>query len=287
MKKTVFSGILLFITACFTLSCNLNIKTDSRLNRPDLKESESGVIISAKYVNSKTEYINIFRLDVTGSDPDEADAQNIGIIFPAAFDKANQTYSFEDLNAVVGRKYAYAARLYAEGEYYLTNWTDKKDGFEIKTGHGTAVADYNNPLDSELGFDVSGITFEYDADNNTITASSSPSAPTKIKNADSYETCLLVKKTDRVQLFPVKFNASISLTNILPTDFFDCDIYILGIIGQNMKKTSGTDPIIQECIFTQPSLISLSSGGNPVTDNKIKIITSTAGNGLDYTPYKQ
>lgn len=287
MKKTGLSGILLFFIACLTLSCNLNIKTDPRLNRPDLKESASGVIISAKYVNSKTEYINIFRLDVTGSDPDEADAQNIGIIFPAAFDKENQTYSFEDLNAVVGRKYAYAARLFAEGEYFLTNWTDKKDGFEITTGHGAAVSDSDNPLDSELGFDVSGIIFEYDEDSNTITASSSPVNPTKIPNASSYETCLLVKKADKTQLFPVKFNAPVSLTNILPTDFFDCDIFITGIIGQKTKKTSGTDPIIQECIFTQPTAITLTNSGSSVTDNKIKIITSTAGNGLDYTPYKQ
>ena len=279
MKKSFFTAGLL-ITVLALSSCKLDVQTEKKLNRPETEFVTGGVQIRGTYGSNDVKYINVYRQDVTGTEPEPA--MNIGIIFPSGFDKNDKTFAFIDTQAIVGKKYQYFCRYCDQrNDYYTTNLTDK---IEIPSGNGTTSSE------SDMLVNTGTATFKYNETSKELKIAGTITMPAHIP---AYDLCLIVKSETQTQCFFLEENSSIAnpmvfgLTALLPDSFLNTEIQLVGLVGQYKEYSDPADPTssVKRVYWTGVKEITLTNDeATPTayTDNKITVSTINGASGIDF-----
>ena len=216
------------------IGCKFNLSDTKYLERPDVNVEERGFQIRGSYVNKATEYISIYRQDL--HDGENARIERVAILFPKGDEDANnQTYIYKDKNVYKGHEYRYYVRFVtADGEKNRTEWSEKKtstDGAEA-----SAKLTYTIPTGAAYTLDTDTMTI-------TIPADKVPTAPanTVISDISEYKDALVFEVGDVIQVFEISnpnVLRDVNLKTLLPMEFFNTDIKLLGIVGQKTVKNS-------------------------------------------------
>ena len=269
MKKNclVFLFILILSTA-FT-ACNFNFKGDELLDPFDVDASGGPVVLSIPSISKDTKYIHIYRKEVVNK---KDVIVNLGILYPAVLDAKN-IYIFIDELVKKGNSYSYMARYFDGTKYEKTNWSKEvqpKDGYSDT---------------QSLVYTRTDAQFEISSDY-IMTLTGTLKAP-DITDIANYKPMLIAKTSKKTEVFELSADISsekgISLKNILPADFYDTEITIVGILAQKINYVDSTaaekDKVVRSVLWTDFTEI-------PVKDNKNKTITiktTNVSDGLDYT----
>lgn len=273
MKKYIGLSVFIFlagiIAGSFLLSCNISIQDEVLLAKPTCESNNSNIIITLARNSVDTEYINLYRQDVSNTN---ATIENIGIIFPNSFGEDSKTYIFSDSLIYQDHVYKYYARYFDGTEYLNTNWSDEitaQSGYEptIPTSYTVGSA-YVSLNETEYT-----ITFHGDIIN--------PSIP---EYAETFFPAIILKTQNSTQIFElesIENGKTYFLKGIIPSTFYNTDIQLVGICGQKKDHIDSEDPesAIKRIIWTTPSVINIEG-----KDSNSFIIPSTTGiNGYDYS----
>ena len=126
INKSLFILTAAFFSAALFCSCNWNLNQTSYLDRPDIDVEERGFLICGSHVNTDTEYINIYRQDVT--DEGNTKIEPVAILFPKGNEDPNdQTFRYRDKNVKATHKYRYYVRFVTkDGEKNRTEYKRHK-----------------------------------------------------------------------------------------------------------------------------------------------------------------
>lgn len=273
MKKYIGLSVFIFlagiIAGSFLLSCNISITDEVELPKPTCEATGSSIIISLSQHSVDTEYINIYRQDV--SNPLSL-IENVGIIFPKSYDDDTRTYLFTDSLIFKDHIYKYYARYYDGHEYLSTKWTEEITAIDGFTSADSTVYVINNAY---FSLNLSDYTFTV---HGTI---SNPSIP----NFESdYKPAIILRTADSTQVFEVDSISDgkvLSIKGIIPQSFYDKTIELVGICGQKKEHVNPEDNTSAFCriIWTSPSLINIEDNAN----NLFTISSSNGAKGYDYS----
>ena len=253
------------------IGCKFNLADNKYLPRPDIRVNGKALSIRGPYVNSSTEYINVYRQDVT--DTSTSEIERIAIVFPGGFDKSNQTYFYDDYNIFEGRKYRYYVRFVEkDGSKNRTEWSDSlQNDDDTLPDYGSASYAYDVPSDAIYTYKKSEMAFELPAGKTFV-------APSAITDYSKYKPALVFECEESVQAIQLKGDPTdpailqnVDLKDVIPQDFFYKDIKLLGIVGQKLYKAKATPDAEEESLqyITWTSLA------------PIKIIDDEVGNELE------
>ncbi|MBO4858598.1 MAG: hypothetical protein J5527_08790 [Treponema sp.] len=298
MKRNTFRFLILSgVLSSFLfslLSCSFEITEKKRISDPDLTSTESGITVTLKNNNQDTLYVNIYRQDVTeilnessaSSNPAPTEYDCIGIVFP--YEKSNSTsnatFVYEDNYIITGHKYRYSARLYSSTDgYTYTNWTPF---FTAKNGLLASDSTFYYYTQAEHPFVYNEIA-------KTITVSGDIDKPTGLSEGTyeaSFVPALVFQANDNRRVFQIEsldVNSVIYLSSLLPLDFHDADIKLIGIVGQRVfsEKAPKSDVTkTQKVIWTSLCPIKLYDRNNLEIPNNVIHLTSEHGDdGFDYS----
>lgn len=273
MKK-----ILITLLAAFFIlsSCNINIEDDKFLRSPDIEEISSGIAIRIPQISDTTEYVSIYRRDITDDkdDPESCTPVNIGIIFHSEY-KNEQSYFFEDNNIHINHCYQYRVKYVDKETAFYSKWTSS-----ITASKGYAGT-------TKFSYNTTGANVIYDDRTQTFKISGNITLPQMI-DADNYEPVLSFKSEKSTQVFLIESianNTVIPLRTLLPPEFQDVEIELLGICAQkkDYSPIESTDedrtPKVRKIIWSE--LAPLKILGNQ--ENKITVKSETGTNGYDYS----
>ena len=273
MKKYIGLSVFVFlagiIAGSFLLSCNISITDEVELPKPTCEATGSSIIISLSQHSVDTEYINIYRQDV--SNPLSL-IENVGIIFPKSYDDDTRTYLFTDSLIFKDHIYKYYARYYDGHEYLSTKWTEEITAIDGFSSADSTVYVINNAY---FSLNLSDYTFTV---HGTI---SNPSIP----NFESdYKPAIILRTKDATQVFEVESISDgkvISIKGIIPQSFYDKTIELVGICGQKKEHINPEDTESAFCriIWTSPSVINIEDNVN----NSFTISSSNGVKGYDYS----
>lgn len=285
-NRHFFSLFLIGFAVIFLSNCSfIEISESNKLPCPDLNTSDSGIVITLKNSINDIQYVNIYRQEITGfSDPEQSNfpKESIGIVFPV---KKNTTFVFEDTMIYKGHKYRYCARTFDKTNGYSeTLWTE---GIVAKNGA-------NKELTSIFSYGITnGTKFLYNEIDKKIVIKGTINNPVSIDDYESkFVPALIVSNSKSTQTFELESIADgtqIYLSSILPGDFFNTDITILGLVGQRKEEIAtdndGLIKVTQRIIWTQKADFTLidSKSGLPISDNKIMLSEQHGETGYDYS----
>lgn len=277
MKKgTSFFYIFIAILGITFSSCNFKLKESNNYNKPDVKLTDTEIIIVIPCINTKTKYINVYRRDKI-----DDEVVNLGVLFhPEALEENHKNYYFIDEFALRTHTYDYRVRYCINDKYYYTDWTEEKEipdntnffedtlNFAYTTNSAKLIIDTPNGPNGIYTLEIDG----------TIT-------PPNFPNNSDFEPALIVSSETASQtlLLPsIASGTNKTLTEFLPSIFLDTDIKFEGIVGQKViyDDPSSADPKIKQIIWTQPAAIDI-DGYN--TDGTIYIPSITGIDGHDYS----
>ena len=252
MKKNNISllGLGMMVMSLTILSaligCKFNLSDNKYLPRPDIRILDNEIEIRGTYVNSKTEYINVYRQDVTESEKSEI--ERIAIIFPAGFKKTDQTYIYDDANIFANRKYRYYVRFVEnDGSKNRTDWSEAKQNTSNTLPTSGSYA-YTIPSGADYTYKKSEMKLE-------LPSGKTFTDPTAIADFSKYKPALVFECEESVQAIELRGDptdpdtlANINLKTLIPQDFFYKDIKLLGIIGQKQVKGKVTDDAEEESL---------------------------------------
>lgn len=281
MKKTsksliLFSLAMALLSVTVLSACKMNITDNKFLTRPDVEIYGNSIVLHGSYVNSNTEYINVYRQDVTESK--DSEIFRIGVIFPKGFNKENQTFSFYDENIYYGKKYRYYVRFVEkEGEKNRTDWSEEIQNTSDSL-HTTA--------DGSYGYSVGDGAYIYNPTTFTLTTTASFTPTSLIANySTNYKPALIFKANDVIQTYEIEDLQSISLKELLPQSFYFADISLLGIVGQQKvyaEAKEGEEPELKYIIWTPLTAIKVkNSTGNELKTFRIE--PQYGESGFDYS----
>lgn len=241
--KNIYSLFLLIIGSFFFFSsCDVEL-TDSKLNRPDISLTKSGISLSIQRENSDFQYINIYRAEKQSLE-EKLDFIKIGMIFPGAFDSKNDSFLFEDTFVIKGKEYVYYVRNYdSENGYFPTNATkpiqavnglDESEVSQLK--YPSTMFRYNKTTKSLVALtDIEALPHP----------SLSEYVPAIVisKLKEDIDGNEIVEKTQSFKLpqTVIPENTEIPIVSLLPQDFFNSKLRFEGIIGQK-EETIILDP---------------------------------------------
>ena len=290
MKNTIKRSLTysIFALGCIFAfaTCQLvEITENAKITCPDLNQNPSGtgIIVTLKNSIQDIEYINVYRQEVTGY-PNESDStfpiENIGLVFPS---KNNTTFVYPDDYICKNKIYRYYVRLYDKQEgYTLSNWTA---GMTPQNG-------YNDPetLKYSKGTNTKLI---YNSNDKKLTISGPIVAPSAIDNFDEKFKPALVFScengtqavtfiSDTENQTPIHDGNEIHLLEILPSNFFNTDLEIKGLVAQFEKF--GDDDDLQRVVWTELLSIPVyDTDDRQIADNKIVIEVKYGAQGYDYS----
>ena len=253
-KSNVSFFIFMMAAALFSLTaltgCKFNLTKNNYLARPDVEIKDKEISIRGAYESTKIEYITVYRQEVT--DSGDAEILRIGVIFPAGFDKENQTYIFYDSNIFYGVKYHYYVRFTEQdGSKNRTEWSRPIQN--TTTGvkdSGSSTYKYTAPA-GNYTYDPALFTLK-------LPAGQDFTVPTAIDNysaAESgYKPALVFQHDDVIQVFEVEDPTDVNLKDLLPQDFLYVDVKLLGILGQRIEYSvpeDGEDPELKYITWTE------------------------------------
>lgn len=272
MKKrlpfVLFSLLMIFMSGCKN---GITVTETNLKKRPDTELSAGGITLTARKIGTNEDYIIFYRRDVTKEKEgqyDKATVVNVCLIYTAGLDENNASYIFEDTNVDSACGYQYMARYHEkDGTYYATAWTDK-----IIPNTGTIVK--YDTTDSR--------TFSYTEASKTLTLSK---ALTQITD---YVPMLAISTEETAALFETAYDdtnkvylTSYNLGDILPSNFFDTEITIIGIVGQKTEYVDpkATDKVTKRLVWTEPYKISIAGKSS----NTLTVSTSSGDSGIDFS----
>ena len=283
MKKTNISLLFVFLmTVVFSLTalsgCKFDVSKSKYLTRPDIEIKDNYIIVRGAYVNSDTEYINIYRQDVT--DNDSTDIIRVAILFPKGFDNDNQTFIYFDYNIFYGHKYRYYVRFVEkDGSKNRTEWSEGVQNTNTWTPPlkvaGSCSYAYSIPSDAEYTYDPTTMTL-------SLPAGKDFTEPDAIDDFSEYAPALVFEAVGKIQTYEIPATTSVPLKALLPQDFLYTDIKLLGIVGQKKTFSTGTDPELQQITWTELApVIVLNTAGNTI--EKFRLEPEFGADGYDYS----
>lgn len=250
MKKTnkslIISALFAVVFTLLASGCKFNLSDSKYLNRPDVDFKDGYISVRGSYVNSKTTHISIYRQDIT--DPTPSEVERVALLYPAGFSKTNQTYIYYDYNIFKGRKYHYYVRFVEEnGAKNRTEWSEEIMNNEAVLPSKDSVSyAYSIPEGADYTYTQSTMSL-------TLPSGKDFVKPTFISEAEydvQYVPALVLQANGKVQTFKVADTTDIQLKTIIPNDFFDTEITLLGIVGQHVDYVEGSTTELKQIIWT-------------------------------------
>ena len=277
MKKgTSFFYLLIAILTITFSSCTLKVEDEDLYDKPGVNVTDNQVTLIIPKISNDTKYVNVYRRDLQ-----KDDEVNIGILYhPLALENDNKNYCYIDTLIKKEHSYEYRVRYYDGSNYNYSEWTDS---IYIESTYKAY------PESQNLSYDANNASLIYERTDYTLTFSGSIIPPDFPEfTSEGYKPMLIVKNPDTIQAFELSSIASnstpVSLRGMLPNEFLDTEITILGIVGQ---KTVYEDPNkpddekqMKMVIWTEPTEIPVSGSGS---SNIITIPAQTGTAGLDYS----
>lgn len=273
----VLSSLILFS------NCSLvDITDESKINAPDVNQSVGGLTITLKNSFQDVMYINIFRQDITGCVSESQyvePIENIGVVFPV---NNNTTFVYEDSTIFQGNTYRYYARICDKVEgYFNTEWTD---GIKVINGLEPGAT-------KSVVYGVSSASqFNYYPEEKKLVFTGILTNPNAISNFEAeYKPALILTNktvTQAVKLEELVNGTNIYLTNILPFEFYNSEIQVLGIVAQKEEKVEVAEGKhkVKRVIWTGIKPIPVFDEMNyPLTDNIIDFRLEYSDSGYDYS----
>ncbi len=275
MKKGTsffYCSLLLFCALFF--SCKVSVEETNLLRKPDVDISSKQVTVIIHKINDSTNYINIYRKELSESDAEE---YNIGIIFPS--DTNEMTYRFIDTLIHENAEYTYQVRYHDESGYRYSAWSN-----EIIIENCTDAYD----ADKNLTYQVSDDTrFYFDKTDYQLTIDGIITNPEISNFSRDYQPMLIISYDDIRQVFKINpevltGNKAIALREKLPLSFMDKTIKVEGILAQlteyeNPEEEDEEKKVPRVIHWTNDTFIKVSGQ----TDNKIYVPSSAGEAGLD------
>lgn len=281
MKKGFsFLCIISALLCLSVLSCKLKVEEDKEelLQKPDLRNIDGRVTLIIPKINSKTDYINIYRKD---NNNDEI----VGVIYPKDLPSGDITYDFIDKLVFENVKYKYKVRYHDSDGFHYSDWSD-----ELKVQNITGA--YSSGTELVYGLENSNTKFQFSETDYTLKViNGAITAPTAITNfSNEYIPALVIKAGSDIRAFEIKDNPEnfldgtepISLRGFLPNDFKDKNITIVGIVGEtkeyiNPEETDDTKKIAKYIRWTSIKNVSVSGH----RDNTIMVPSESGSKGHD------
>ena len=285
MKKGT-SFILLFaaILGITFSSCKLKIEDESLYDKPAVHVTENQVTVVISKVSVDTKYINIYRRDKQNDE-----VYNIGILFhPEALLEDNKNYIYVDSLVKEGHSYDYRVRYRINDEYFYSEWSNKIE-----------VTSENNAYEESvnLTYQANGATLIYEKTDFTLKIDGNMTAPDFPEfSTENFKPMLIFKSDKLTQAFEIASIADdtiIELRGLLPSEFLDTNISILGIVAQKIIYDDDTfeddadgDGIEDNkkakktIVWSEPTELDLIGAGSSKT---IYIPSQSGTAGLDYS----
>lgn len=277
MKKTDLSLLICAIfTAFLVCGCKFNLSDSQYLDRPDVIVREGYFEIIAPYISSKTKSITIYRQNV--HDSTESEVERVAIIYPKGIEDANdQTMHYDDYCVLGAQEYRYYIRFTDDqGVRNRTEWSDKK-----ALSYGGADAR------SKIAYTVS-THYTYNPDTMILTSSADFTLPaqnaTVLPDIASYKPCVVLQAGEKVQVFEIPEGNTkyVPLKTMVPDDFLDVDVTLLGIVGQK-TETNSKDATITKCIsWTCLTPVQVKNAAGNVF-NPFQLNPEHGADGIDYS----
>ena len=285
MKKG--TSFILFFAAILGItfsSCKLKIEDESLYDKPAVSITKDQVTVVISRVSVDTKYINIYRRDKQNDE-----VYNIGILFhPEALLEDNKNYIYVDSLVKEGHSYDYRVRYRINDEYFYSEWSNKIE-----------VTSENNAYEESvnLTYQANGATLIYEKTDFTLKIDGNMTAPDFPEfSTENYKPMLIFKSDKLTQAFEIASIADdtiIELRGLLPSEFLDTNISILGIVAQKIIYDDDTfeddadgDGIEDNkkakktIVWSEPTELDLIGAGS----SKTIYIPSQSGNaGLDYS----
>lgn len=275
MKKILLS---IFTLSLLLISCNFTVEDTSLLNKPDIEETSAGIGVRIPVLNATTQYINLYRRDVTDTNTGtNAKIISLGILFPQVIGNQTSSYFFEDINIYKTHKYQYYVRYTDnDGISYTSAWSD--------------VAKAKSGFDSEipLTYNTSTVKFSFNEKNQTLKIHGTILPPGIPDFNENYVPVISVKSDTASEVFELgelSEDEPINLRGILSSDFMDKEITIIGILGQKKEYIDTTNTVqaktkqVKRIIWTEPAEMNITGH----KDGKITIKSDSGTNGYDYS----
>lgn len=260
--KNLFKLSFSFLFALIFFGCNISIEDEILLDKPNCVYSDGKITVVLAEKSSDTQYINLYRQDVTADD----EITNIGVLFPT--DEA--TYIFVDKLIYKNHEYKYYAR-YCEGkEYFKTEWSNS-----ITTDDG-----YDES--SSLKYDVTASHLSLNTNDYTLKIEGTIVVPGITDFATEFTPMIIMQNETKTQVFSINSTSDgsiISLYGTVTSDYIGVPIKIVGICGQKVEYADAEKTKIQSITWTELSKIKL----NNYTDNTFTITSGNSSNGFDYS----
>ena len=266
MKKKIYYEFIISVSIALVVfsiaisSCNFKFGDPSLLTEPTVDYANSILTISIPRQSKSTQYINVYRQDVTDAKEDEYDSVdiiNIGLILPENLTSGGNSFQFQDSLVKKSHKYRYRVRYCESSGYYSTEWSDP---VEISSGQA-----YKS--DDVLTYTADGLSFDYDETYFTLTLNGPVTSPSVISDFADYTPALIVKIVDSqtVKVFEISSESittqkAISLRGILTSDFFDSNIQILGIVAQKKQYANEDSDVDIDSLSSDDSSSSSTEG---------------------------
>ncbi len=285
MKKG--TSFILFFAAILGItfsSCKLKIEDESLYDKPAVSITKDQVTVVISRVSVDTKYINIYRRDKQNDE-----VYNIGILFhPEALLEDNKNYIYVDSLVKENHSYDYRVRYRINDEYFYSEWSNKIE-----------VTSENNAYEESvnLTYQANGATLIYEKTDFTLKIDGNMTAPDFPEfSTENYKPMLIFKSDKLTQAFEIASIADdtiIELRGLLPSEFLDTNISILGIVAQKIIYDDDTfeddadgDGIEDNkkakktIVWSEPTELELIGAGSSKT---IYIPSQSGTAGLDYS----
>lgn len=249
MKKILFFNNIIFTLTALVcaMSCNLininNSESSDTIEAPVIENGAGGWVISPATVTG-TLYYNIFRYEVTDGTSSgtivEGTTTSIGQVIPYTDTKANTysgTVSFIDYYTDTSKYYQYYIRYKTSHAYRYSKVTGTYSGSGTS---GVKAITNNTGLEKiQIALDSSQYIISF--------ASTDVTMPTPFDATDTFDVMVGLNNGVSTYLYPMTKDTannkySLSLRNVLPSDFMDVTLTMTCIIGQtDEKKLAGSN----------------------------------------------
>lgn len=285
MKKgTSFIVLFAAILGITFSSCKLKVEDENLYDKPAVSITKDQVTVVISRVSVDTKYINIYRRDKQNDE-----VYNIGILFhPEALLEDNKNYIYVDSLVKENHSYDYRVRYRINDEYFYSEWSNKIE-----------VTSENNAYEESvnLTYQANGATLIYEKTDFTLKIDGNMTAPDFPEfSTENYKPMLIFKSDKLTQAFEIASIADdtiIELRGLLPSEFLDTNISILGIVAQKIIYDDDTfeddadgDGIEDNkkakktIVWSEPTELDLIGAGSSKT---IYIPSQSGTAGLDYS----
>lgn len=249
-KNSILFTVIISLVGFAFISCNFltTSKPDSGITAPAIDVDSSGTaLVITPTILSSTEYMNIFRYEVTGTGTDATVVENslrcIGQILKSAEYTKTGTIIFFD-------KYTDNAKFY---QYYVRYRTT--NGYKVSKTTGTYAGRQTNADYKEVAVKLAGgvekVKITYDADSAILSLNA---AEVTIPNTDKDDTEnpgqkikftfeVAISNSAQTRLFKlteVTGVYQIDLRKVLPDQFLDTNLTIKALVGvETYEHTQG------------------------------------------------